>query len=271
LDATGLPSVKSKSIISLTIEEFIKQKGLENAEKVDEEFLHAASAQIRLFLFAGHDTTSSALIYCYEALANDAIISSRMRTEHDQVFGAHVPSAPRRIIENPELLNQLPYTTAVIKESLRLFPPASMLRNGKSGFEIIDDDGNALPTDGCYVWAIALLIQRNPKYFPDPHSFNPERWLVGPDHPLYPPKGAWRPFEFGPRSCLGQTLAMTELRTVLALTAREFVISPAYEEWDRMHGNRQIKTALGIRAYQVEGGGGGAHPSDRYPCIVSLR
>jgi cytochrome P450 len=195
----------------------------------------------------------------------------RIRAEHDDVFGRDVAETYGAIVENPHLLNQLPYTVAVIREALRLFPPASGFRAGEPGTSIVGEDGKAYPTEGCYVWAMHLLIQRNPKYWPDQNSFIPDRWLVGPEHPLYPVKGAWRPFEFGMRNCLGQTLAMMELKVVLAMTVREFDVRPAYERWDKENHATHIRTVAGERAYQVEGGGGGAHPSDRYPCTIRLR
>jgi hypothetical protein len=147
------------------------------------------------------------------------------------------------------------------------------MRAGLPGVNITDDAGRSFPTEGCYVWQIALLLHRNPKYWKSPDAFIPERWLVGPEDPLYPVKGAWRPFEFGPRSCLGQTLALVELKIVLVMTARRFDVKPAYETWDAKYktGKRGRRFVEGNRAYQVEGGGGGAHAAERYPCTVSLR
>jgi hypothetical protein len=55
------------------------------------------------------------------------------------------------------------------------------------------------------------------------------------------------------------------------LTLREFDIKNAYEEWDRKYPSKGMKTALGERAYQVTGGGGGQHPADRYPCRIAIR
>lgn len=57
-----------------------------------------------------------------------------------------------------------------------------------------------------------------------PSHFDPERFV----EPRRPPPGAWRPFERGPRACMGQGLAMEELRTVLLLTVREFEFAYAY-------------------------------------------
>ena len=192
-----------------------------------------------------------------------------LRTEHDRVFGTDISRLPSLLVDNPHLLNQVPYTLAVIKETMRLFPAASSMREGSTGINITDDAGNTYPTEGVYVWVLHLAIQRNPKYWREPDSFIPERWLVGPDDPLYPIKGAWRPFEFGPRNCVGQTLVTMDIRVVLVMTVREFDVCAAYQEWDKSHPMETIKTVRGERAYQIEKGG--AHPADGFPCKVTIR
>ncbi|KAF2014077.1 cytochrome P450 [Aaosphaeria arxii CBS 175.79] len=260
-------SHKLNSIMTLVLSNFIKENEQAPQRISLSEFTNVAAAQLRLFLFAGHDTTSSTLIYSYHLLATHPESLARVRAEMNEVLGP-AAKTPALLRERPALLNQLPYTLAVIKETLRLFPPASGFREGKSDVSIFDEDGTAYPTDGCYVWVVHLALQRDPKYWKDPHSFIPERWLVGPGDPLYPVKGAWRPFEFGPQNCLGQSLALVEIKVVLAMTIRSFDIQPAYEEWDEIHKITRTRTVYGNRAYQVEGGGGGAHPSERYPCTV---
>lgn len=171
--------------------------------------------------------------------------------------------------EQPFLLNQLPYTTAVIKEALRLFPPASAMRGGDPGVQLKDDRGNLYPTDSMNIWILHSALQHHPSYWPEPLSFLPERWLANPEDPLYPVKGGWRPFEHGPRNCLGQTLAMQDVKITLALTVREFDICNAFDEWDRLHPTTKVKHVNGERAYQTQSGG--AHPADGYPCRISLR
>lgn len=193
---------------------------------------------------------------------------SKVRAEHDAVFG-DVKQTASKLREEPHLLNQIPYTTAVIKEALRLFPPASALRGGEPGKPLKDDQGRLYPTEGMNLWILHSALQRHPKYWPDPLVFRPERWLVTADDPLYPIKGGWRPFEQGPRDCLGQTLAMHDVKITLALTAREFEIRNAFAEWDKLHPTNKIKHINGERAYQTQSGG--AHPADGYPCRISLR
>ena len=63
--------------------------------------------------------------------------------------------------------------------------------------------------------------------YPEPHSFKPERWLT--DEPPIK-KNAFRPFELGPRGCIGQELAQVELRAILALTVREFDLESVYDK-----------------------------------------
>ncbi|KAI9876366.1 MAG: hypothetical protein M1830_006660 [Pleopsidium flavum] len=260
----------SKSVVSLALESYMAEhmQG-KSTNQMDKMFKAYATAQIRLFLFAGHDTTSSTLCYCYHLLSTHPEAMARLRAEHDKLFGTDLSRVPSVLVENPHLLNQIPYTLAVIKEAMRLFPAASSMREGSPGVDIIDDAGNRYPTEGVYVWVLHLALQRNPKYWKEPDSFIPERWLVEPDDPLYPVKGAWRPFEFGPRNCIGQTLVTMDIRTVLVMTVREFDIRAAYDDWDKLHPKKAIKTVRGERAYQIEKGG--AHPADGFPCRVTFR
>ncbi len=262
---------RSRSIISLVLDRYLEEEQVQDRALPKKAFKKVATSQLRLFLFAGRDTTSSTLLYCYHLLATHPKELSRLIAEHDQVFGTDISQVHEMISQDPQRLNQLPYTSAVIKEVLRLFPPAASMRQGRPGADIIDEEGRRYPTEGCNVWALTLAIHHNPKYWKEAESFIPDRWLVGPEDPLYPVKGAWRPMEFGPRSCIGTTLALLELRIALVMTIREFHITPAYDEWDASHPRNGIKTFNGNRAYQAEKGGGGAHPADGYPCRVVLR
>ena len=263
----------SKSIASLLLDEFLKDNEKHEMTLSSEswkEWKQFMAPQLRTFLFAGHDTTSSTLLYCYYLLDANPEALQHLRAEHDEVFGADPTKACELIHENPVLLNQLPYTLAVVKETLRLYAPSGALRIGRPGAEIVDEDGNRFPTENSQIMLLAQALHRNPKYWKHPDSFMPERWLVGPSDPLYPPKGAWRPFETGPRNCIGQTLALLEMRIVLVMTVREFLISPAYDQWDKEHPTRGIKSARGNRVYQVSMGGGGLHPPDGFPATVKL-
>jgi len=261
----------SKSVLALALQDYI-QNSTSNTDTIHPAFKEALKANMRLFLFAGHDTTSSTLIFCYHHLSKHPSALAKMKSEHDQVFGKFESADQLRetILSRPQLLNSLPYTMAVIKETLRLNPPSSVIRKGKAGVYITDDEGTRYPTEGCNVFALNPALHRNPKYWPEPESFLPERWLASPGDSLHPTEGSWRPFNAGQRGCIGQTLAVLELKIALVMTVREFSVRPAYEEWDERVGRKGMKTVNGERCYSAEVGGGGAHPADGYPCRVDV-
>ena len=265
-------TARSKTIVDLALDKYISErKGSEvDGLTMDATFKDAAVRQIRTFLFAGHDTSSSTLCYCYHYLSRHPQICASLIQEHNDVLGPDVNEAESLLSNSPHLLNQLPFTTAVIKETLRLYPPASSTRVGEPGFNIITPDGRACPTEGLLVWSNHFAIHRNEDYWKRPDEFLPQRWLAEKGDELYnSEKGSWRTFEHGSRNCIGQELAMMELKLVLAMTVRKFNVDSAYDEYDKMRNRRAPKTVDGERAYQILKGA--AHPNDGFPCKVSLR
>ncbi|KAE8398860.1 cytochrome protein [Aspergillus pseudonomiae] len=260
-------STRANSIIDIVLAEFMSTRTA--GDELDPEFKKWATIQIRTFLFAGHDSTAATIVYSIYLLSKHPERLAKVRSEHDEMFGSDITTAADKLKQHPELINRLPYTLAVIKETLRLFPAASALREGQPGVYLQDKNGTKYPTDGLCIWILHTGLQRNPNYWPDPHAFKPERWLVGPEDPLYPPKGAWRPFEHGPRDCIGQPLALLDIKITLVLTLREFDFQDQYAEWDRLHPRPGPKTVFGERAYQIPLGG--SHPADGLPCRVSFR
>ena len=263
----------STSVIDLVLQAYLAESEHVSTTKVsqkqlDPHFRAFATSQIRLFLFVGHDSMSSTICYAVHLLSQNLRTLQEVRREHDAVLGTDISALPSLLKREPHLLGSLPYTTAVIKETLRLFPPGSGIRQGFPGVDLVGEDGTRYPTENTLVWILHTAMHRAPQYWVDPDSFLPERWLVGPEHKLYPRKGAWRAFEWGPRSCIGQGLAMTELRITLAMIARDFDFKAGYEEWDRLYPRKGVQTYRGERAYQIEESA--AHPADNYPCRVAL-
>lgn len=106
------------------------------------------------------------------------------------------------------------------------------------------------------IWLVSCASQRCPDLWPSPDSFIPERWLVKEGDPLFPIKGAWRPFELGPRQCIGIELAMIEMKVIVALMLRSFDFKVAYGELDARDEKKGLKLGLrttpdGERAYQT--------------------
>ncbi|KAK3214391.1 hypothetical protein GRF29_28g2965198 [Pseudopithomyces chartarum] len=277
---------KSKSVVTLAIQSYISEKkhcaDLIRQPKLEKHFAQYATYQIRLFLFAGNDTTSSTMVYVYHLLSQHPEALQTTREEHDAIFGIDTSSTAEALIQKPALLNQCKYTMAVVKEVLRLYPPAATMRAGRPGVSINDRHGNIYPMN--YIGATILhpAVHRNPRVWPRPNEFLPQRFTVESGDELYPYAPAFRPFEQGPRGCIGQTLVYNEILIVLILTLRTFDIKPAYEEYDKIKarevgilgGIKQrvigetIKTVHGDRAYQTEKAG--THPADGYPCRVLM-
>jgi cytochrome P450 len=107
---------------------------------------------------------------------------------------------------------------------------------------------------------------RDPHYFPQPEAFRPERYLPGnPYAPTHP--DAWRPYEKGPRNCIGQDLAMIEGRVAMALVARYFRMEDDYLEPTEAQLRQFGKVEFdGNRAYQIFQAS--AKPKDGLPCRV---
>jgi len=255
----------SKSIMDLALAAYLNEDpGSKQSQGMDNTFKRFAMSQIKLFLFSGHDTTSSSVCYLFYVLALHSSVLRRVRAEHDSIFGSDLDEVADLIAENPFLLNQLSVTTAVIKETLRLYPAVSSTRAGEPGFSVTDDAGRQFPTNGFLVWANPHAIQRDPAYWPQPDEFIPERWLVPSGDPLHPVKGTWRPFEYGPRNCIGQELAIIEMKIILVMTIRRFDIRLAYKDVDARRPGKGVKTVYGERGYQIQR----AQPSDDLPCRV---
>ncbi len=182
-----------------------------------------------ILLFAGHDTTASTLCYIYHLLQKHPEKLAKARLELDEVFGAGV-SANQQLKDNPYLINKCEYTLAIIKETLRLWPPASTVRQGRKDFFVKHPEtGEMLPTEGMNVWVISISIGRSAKIWgADVDEFKPERFL--PENADKIPPNAWRPFEKGNRNCIGQELAMIEMKVLLAMTLREFDIRAAFDD-----------------------------------------
>lgn len=188
-----------RSIIDLALDKYLGWTG----GNIDATFKSFAMSQIKLFVFAGHDTTSSTLDYALHLLSTNPSAVQHLRAEYREVFGLDFKETASMITENPYFLNQLPYTVAVIKETLRFFLSTSSPREKESGFFVPDKQGRQFPTKGCFVWSVHYAVQRNPVYWPQPNFFFPERWLVPKGDPLYPIEEAWWPFTSLHRSTVG--------------------------------------------------------------------
>ena len=163
---------------------------------------------VTLFL-AGHETTANALNWTFWLLAQYPQVEARLHEELDRVLQGDAPSL--------EDLRKLPYTSLVIKESMRLMPPVwSIGRVCKEATEVL---GYPFP-EKTGVQILIYSVQRHPDIWDQPNTFIPERWADERINEI--PKYAYIPFGGGPRICIGNSFATMEANLLLATIAQRY-------------------------------------------------
>ncbi|XP_057564867.1 cytochrome P450 4F2-like [Hippopotamus amphibius kiboko] len=178
-------------------------------------------AEADTFMFEGHDTTASGLSWVLYNLAKHPEYQERCRQEVQELLRDRDPKE----IEWDDLA-QLPFLTMCIKESLRLHPPVTDISRCCTQ-DIVLPDGRVIPK-GVTCLIDILGTHHNPSVWPDPEVYDPFRF--DPENIKGRSPLAFIPFSAGPRNCIGQTFAMTEMKVVLALTLLRFRVLPGKEE-----------------------------------------
>lgn len=166
--------------------------------------------EVKTLFLAGHETTANALAWAWYLLSQHPEVYARLCAEADQVLGGRSPAF--------DDLPNLPYTLKVLKEAMRLYPPAPTI--GRMSVRPVELGGYRLPA-GTQVIISPYALHRRPDYFPDPERFDPDRWT--PEMEARLPRYAYLPFGGGPRICIGNHFAMMEGQLVLAALARSVV------------------------------------------------
>ena len=163
---------------------------------------------LTLFL-AGHETTAQALTWSWYLLSQNPECERKMHDEIRCVLGDREPSF--------EDLPQLRYTEMVLAESMRLYPPAWGV--GRKAIEACEIGGYELPPGGIVIMS-PYVMHRDPRWFPEPDSFDPERWT--PEARDARPKFSYFPFGGGSRLCIGERFAWMEGTLMLATIAQKW-------------------------------------------------
>ena len=169
--------------------------------------------QMATMIVAGHETTALTLFWSMYLLASSPAEQERMADEIRDL-----DLTPDRAAE---ALAKLPYTKAVVNESLRLYPPAFALTRIAAG---PDQVGDVAVQRGSLIMIAPWVLQRHRRLWKDPDAFNPSRFLG--DAPLAH-RYAYMPFGAGPRICIGAQLALTEACLVLATFIQRFQVTMA--------------------------------------------
>jgi cytochrome P450 len=156
-----------------------------------------------LFL-AGHETTALALAHTLYLLSTHPEVERRLHAELASVVGDRLPTA--------DDVRSLPYAERVLKESMRLYPPA--WTTGREAAEDVEVGGYRIPK-GAQILASQWVVHHDPRWFPNPEGFDPDRWA--PERAKDLPRYAYFPFGGGPRVCIGNRFAVLEATLMLAV------------------------------------------------------
>ena len=160
-------------------------------------------------LIAGHETTANALTWTWYLLSQNPEAEARMHEELHGVLGGRLPTF--------DDVARLPYTAGVFAESLRLFPPAWAIgRRAKAEYTIGE---YTIPAKSILLLS-PWVVQRDPRWWPDPERFSPDRWR--PEESEKRPKFSYFPFGGGARVCIGERFAWAEGVLVLATLAQRW-------------------------------------------------
>jgi cytochrome P450 len=159
---------------------------------------------------AGHETTANALTWAWYLLGQNPEVEARLHLELDRVLAGRLP----RVQDLPAL----EYVRRVMAESLRIFPPVPYLHMRRALAE--HRLGEYVIPKGSHVVMSPHLAHRDPRWWPEPDRFDPDRWK--PDLEASRPKFSFFPFGGGSRLCLGEPFAWMEGVLLLAIIAQQW-------------------------------------------------
>jgi cytochrome P450 len=185
---------------------FLEARDEETGESMTDKQLRD---EVMTIFLAGHETTANALSWAWYLLARHPEAEVRLLEELGEVLGGRAPTVGD--------LPRLRYTDMVVKESMRLYPPAWAF--GRETVEDCEIGGYHVPV-GTQLVMSQWVMHRDPRYYERAGEFHPERWVDGSVEEL--PPYAYFPFGGGPRLCIGRSFAKMEAVLLLATIAQKF-------------------------------------------------
>lgn len=158
---------------------------------------------------AGHETTANALTWAFYLLSQNPEAEAKLNAEASAILADRVPTLSD--------LPRLPYHEMVIREAMRLYPPAWI--TSREAIAEVEIGGYTIKQGGIVLLS-PYLMHRDPRYFDKPETFLPERFAPGWEERL--PRYAYFPFGGGPRVCIGNTFAMMEAQLILATVMQRY-------------------------------------------------
>ena len=174
------------------------------------------SDELKTMLFAGHDTSSAMLTWTLHTLTRHPEHLARLRAAADEAF---VDRSADAAMPDYETLKRLDYAGACLKEALRIYNIVPIVTR-----KALADDrfGEYEVPAGCLVMLHLQAVHKDPKQWPEPDAFRPERFLDESSGSAW----RWLPFVNGPRSCVGQHFSLLEAKIVLSLLTQRFDFTP---------------------------------------------
>src|SRR5438445_3722931 len=170
--------------------------------------------QINTFLIAGHETTSGLLSATLYALLKHPEVLKKAYEEVDRVLGPDINAKPTY-----QQVTQLTYITQILKEALRLWPPAPAY--GISPLQDETIDGKFRLRKNTFITVLVLALHRDPSVWgPNPDAFDPENFSREAEAAR--PVNAWKPFGNGQRACIGRGFAMHEAALAIGMILQRF-------------------------------------------------
>ena len=234
-DKSGIKYFKEFEIASdrlVDIAEAIINKRLTSDEKKDDDLLgillqmrdqisvdHIRDEVLTLIL-SGHETTANVMSWAFSYLSKNPKVRNELEDEADRADWINESRAPTY----QELEESSPVASAILQETMRLAPPVWVApRIATTDCEI---DGVKIPK-GAHVLLSQYVTHRNPRYFPNPEEWKPERWH-NLEFEKSLPRGAYFPFGGGSRKCLGEYFAIAEARLILLMVAKNFRLTGSF-------------------------------------------
>ncbi|XP_034175885.2 cytochrome P450 4C1 [Osmia lignaria lignaria] len=171
--------------------------------------------EVDTFMFRGHDTTAMSICFTILLLAEHKEIQERARIEVNRVMEENEGKMTMSALQN------LSYLERCIKESLRLYPSVPFISRAP---EMDTKLSNYVVPAKTIVHLHIADVHRDPKYWPNPDVFDPDRFLPENMHGRHP--YSYVPFSAGPRNCIGQRFAMLELKATIGLLLHNFYLEP---------------------------------------------
>jgi cytochrome P450 len=168
--------------------------------------------EVMTFMFGGHETVASGMAWSLYLLSKHPEVAERMRAEVQTVLDGRSPTI--------DDIAALEYTTRVVQECLRVYPPVWLI--SRTPTEDDEIGGYHIPA-GSMILLSALVAHRHPDFWENPEGFDPDRFL--PERSEGRPRHAWLPFSAGPRKCIGDYFGVLEMQIVLSMVVNRFKVS----------------------------------------------